>query len=197
VKVALVPTGRSNLRSVEAALRRCGASPFRCSDPAVVRNAELVAIPGVGSFAAGMSGLFSLGLDTALRQRALDHRPLLGICLGFQLFCQQSEESPGVSGMGIVNARLERFTGQVAVPQMGWNTVSGSGGLVADGCAYFANSYRLRQPPMGWNGSTAFHGERFVAALESGPMLLCQFHPELSGDYGAELLLRWLKEASA
>lgn len=195
MKVAIVPTGRSNLRSVEAALRRSGATPYRCEEPAAVREADLVAVPGVGSFAAGMAGLAMRGLDVALQERARLRRPLLGICLGFQLLCEQSEESPGVPGLGVVRGELRRFAGGVSVPQMGWNAVRGAGGVVMDGCAYYANSYRLDGPVDGWRASMSTHGAPFVAALESGPVLLCQFHPELSGDYGAELLLRWLGEA--
>ena len=118
-------------------------------------------------------------------------RPTLAICLGLQLLAVRSEEAPGTTGLGVLATAVTRLPDSVSVPQLGWNLVRG-GELVRDGHAYFANSYRLTQAPEGWRGVWADHGGPLVAALERGPQLLCQFHPELSGGWGHELLGRWL-----
>src|SRR6266550_1970330 len=102
---------------------------------------------------------------------------------------------PGVAGLGVIPGICRRLPEDVRVPHLGWNAVTAAGeGLVATGVAAFANSYALREAPAGWVPAWTTHGVRFVAALEqSGERLLaCQFHPELSGAYGAALLERWL-----
>ena len=97
-------------------------------------------------------------------------------------------------GLGAIPGRVTRFTGEPRVPQLGWNRISAGGDcrLLTDGHAYFANSFRLQEPPRGWSAAVADHGGPFVAAVERGPVLACQFHPELSGPFGLELISRWL-----
>ena len=104
-------------------------------------------------------------------------------------------ESPGVGGLGCLDARVAHFPAGVRAPQFGWNAVVAGRdcALLRDGYAYFANSYRLPAAPAGWATATADHGGAFVAAMERGSVLACQFHPELSGSYGAQLLARWLQ----
>jgi len=123
-------------------------------------------------------------------------RPTLAICLGLQLFGEASDESPGVRGLGCVPGRTTGFGATVISPQMGWNRVTPAPNsrLLEDGHAYFANSYRFEAVPPGWTGATARYGGTMVAALERGPVLGCQFHPELSGAYGERLLARWLAQ---
>ncbi len=189
----IVRTGVANTASVAAALERCGCRCVLSDDPGEVAAAGLLVLPGVGSFAAGMESLERAGLAGVVRGRVASGGPTLAICLGMQLLCASSEESPGVAGLGVIDARVKRFGGGVRVPQFGWNWVEGAGGeLVEPGFAYFANSYRLADAPAGWSVSWAEHGGRFVAAIERGAVLACQFHPELSGAWGAGLLGRWL-----
>ncbi len=196
--VAIVRTGVSNTASVIAAFGRCGLETVLTTDPREVESAGALVLPGVGSFAAGMSVLESAGLVDALRHRIEAGRPTAAFCLGLQLLCATSEESPGVEGLGVIDARVERFGEGVRVPQFGWNRVEpGEGcGLVRPGHAYFANSYRIGATPAGWSSATADHGGRFVAAVERGAVLACQFHPELSGAWGLDLLKRWLVRAA-
>ena len=115
-----------------------------------------------------------------------------------QLLCAASDEAPGVSGLGCVGERVVRLSGAGRVPQLGWNrmTVPADAVFLRPGLFYFANSYRLAGVPPGWSGATGYHGHRFVAALERGGVLACQFHPELSGTTGAGLLRRWLDGAA-
>jgi imidazole glycerol phosphate synthase glutamine amidotransferase subunit len=193
-QVAIVPTGTANLASVQAAFRRLGATPVIVEDPAEVLRATHVMLPGVGAFGASVSRLRDRGLDAALRERILADRPTLCICVGHQLLFEASDESPGVPGLGLVEGRVTRFPEGVRTPQFGWNRVEAGADalLLESGWAYFANSYRATAAP-GWRVATADHGGPFVAAMERGNILGCQFHPELSGACGAALLARFLE----
>ncbi len=200
--VTVVRTGTANLASVRAALTRAGAEVVVTDDPDVVARAERVALPGVGAFGAAREGLAG-GLDAALVAWLEAGRPFLAVCLGLQLLAAASEESPGVEGLGVVPAQVTRFSGRGAdgaalrVPQLGWNRVTPTAGarLLTAGFAAYANSYKLDAIPAGWEGATSVHGDPFVAAIERGPQLACQFHPELSGPWGAALLSRWMEVA--
>jgi len=189
-----VPTGTANLASVQAAFRRLGAEPHVIEDAAAVLQASHVMLPGVGAFGASLERLEELGLGQALRERIEADRPTIAICVGHQLLFETSEESPGVAGLGIVDASVTRFPSSVRTPQFGWNQVHASDdcNLLDSGYAYFANSYRAVAAP-GWRVASADHGGPFVAAMERGSVIGCQFHPELSGDYGAALLSRFLE----
>jgi len=193
-RVAIIATGVANTASVAAAFRRAGAEPIITDDPGVVRAAPRAVLPGVGAFGAGMARLRATGLDAEIIRRIDRSRPLLAVCLGLQLLCAESEETPGVQGLGVIDARVERFGPGLRVPQFGWNLVKPGPGaaLVREGYAYFANSYRIAEPPRGWACATSTHGGPFVATLERGPILACQFHPELSGAWGLDLIGRWL-----
>lgn len=200
--VHVVATGVANLASVRAALARlgCEAQATRCAQ--TVRDAAAVVLPGVGAFGVAAENLAAAGLVEALRARVRSDRPLLAICLGMQLLTEGSEESAGVEGLGVVPGRVERFRREpnLRVPQFGWNRVERArrGGLLGEtGHAYFANSYRLGTAPAGWDVAWAEHGGRFVAALERGAILACQFHPELSSQFGHRLMGRWLGTAFA
>ncbi len=185
MQVHVLETGVANLASVCAAFRQLGCEPLTTRDPRQVRDAEFLVLPGVGSFAAGMRSLSLMGLVNPLRERVRRNQPTLGICLGLQLFCESSEESPGVPGIGSVPAIVTRLR-HPQLPHMGWNAVGG------DGQAYFANSYAVETSPEGWEAMTSRYGTKFCAALRRGRVLLCQFHPELSGGWGLNLLRSWL-----
>jgi imidazole glycerol phosphate synthase glutamine amidotransferase subunit len=191
--VLVVRTGTANLASVIAGLTRIGLQPQVTSDPDQVARAGRVVLPGVGSLAPAMSRLRSSGLVEAMIQRVSRGLPTLAVCLGLQLLCDESDESPGVAGLGILPARVERFPSTVVVPQMGWNRVEPADGcrLLRRGHAYFANSYRITSVPSGWAAALSSHGGTYVAALERENILACQFHPELSGRWGLDLLDRW------
>jgi imidazole glycerol phosphate synthase glutamine amidotransferase subunit len=192
--VAVIDTGIANIASVLAGLRRAGAAPRCVSDADAIARAERVLLPGVGSFEAGMQRLEEIDVIDVLRERIERGAPLLAICLGLQLLCARSDESPGVAGLGVIARTVSRFDDDLIVPQMGFNLVvpSAECALLEEGYAYYANSYRLATVPDGWHGATSVHGAPFVAGLERGRVLACQFHPELSGAWGARLLQRWL-----
>ena len=150
-------------------------------------------LPGGGAFAAAAEALDELELREPLRERIEAGRATLAICLGFQLLCEGSEESPGAVGLGLIPATARRFGGELRVPQLGWNRVEPVGaGLIEPGHAYFANSYHVPELPPGWAGATTDYGGVFASAVERGALLACQFHPELSGAWGSALLARWV-----
>ncbi len=151
-------------------------------------------------------GLVPADQVEAIKNRITRRAPTMGICAGMQVFFESSEESPGAAGLAVVPGRFGRFPSSVPVPQLGWNRVTpdskgSSEGMIRPGWAYFANSYRILDAPEGFLASRAVYGDEFIAALESeirsssggGPaLLLCQFHPELSGPWGLGLYKRWL-----
>ncbi|PYP40299.1 MAG: hypothetical protein DMD48_04225 [Gemmatimonadetes bacterium] len=197
--VVIVDSGVANLASIAGAFRRLGAAVDVTADPAVARGAARLVLPGVGAFGAGMTSLRARGLDTAIRDIAARGTPLLGVCLGMQMLCEASEETPGVEGLGVVAGTCRRLPSYVRIPHLGWNSVASEpdARFVTAGVAAFANSYALRESPAGWTPAWSTHGVPFVAALERGSLLACQFHPELSGAYGAALLERWLSGQNA
>lgn len=191
--VVIVSTGVANAASVSAAIRRCGIDVELSDDAARVRDAQRVVLPGVGSFQAGMEYLRGRGLDGVIGERVAAGRPLLAICLGLQLLCRCSEESPGIAGLGVIEAEVCRIPVNVRAPQFGWNRVEAAeASALESGYAYYANSYCVLDRPVGWTVATSTYGGEFVAALERGPILACQFHPELSGLWGSGLIKRWL-----
>ncbi|MCC6624239.1 MAG: imidazole glycerol phosphate synthase subunit HisH [Deltaproteobacteria bacterium] len=197
MKVLVVPTGVANLASIRAGFLRAGAEVEVTHDADLVRRAPAVVLPGVGAFGAGRAALDGLGLVDALRERIAADRPLFAVCLGMQLLAVGSDETPEARGLGVLDAHVGRFPDTVKVPQLGWNRVVAHPGsrYVTNGYAYFANSYRIADEPAGFAASMADHGGPFCAALERGALLACQFHPELSGAWGLDLMRRWLGAA--
>ncbi len=196
-EIVLMRTGTANLASVAAAFHRAGRS-VRISESADdAADAALVVLPGVGSFGAVSDRLDELGLRTPLGDRIRAGRPTMAVCLGMQLLGEGSEESPGAAGLGVIPATATSFRAGVRRPQLGWNRVTAGAGcsILNDGAAYFANSFKLDSVPAGWSGALTDHGGDFVAAIERGAVLACQFHPELSGAWGQALIERWLATA--
>ncbi|MBI1291012.1 imidazole glycerol phosphate synthase subunit HisH [bacterium] len=193
-RVAIVRTGLANLASVLAGLRRAGADPYVTESAADVEREDHVMLPGVGAFGPAMEMLDKHAITAPLKARIEAGRSTLCICLGQQLLARTSDESPGATGLSIVDRHVQRLPASVRVPHFGWNLVEPPPGarLITKGHAYFANSFCIAEPPEGWHAATTQHGIRFVAAMERGNVLTCQFHPELSGKWGLALLKRWL-----
>lgn len=195
----IIQTGTANTASVMAGLARAGARTSFASGPDQIEKADRVVLPGVGALAAAIGRLEQDDLVGALRTRILAGRPTLAICLGLQLLCDTSEESPEARGLGLMAAAVRRYPATVTVPQMGWNRIEPESGCqyLKGGFAYFANSYRLDDVPPGWSAAWSDHGGLFVGAAERGDVLACQFHPELSGTWGHDLLNRWIERGSS
>jgi len=190
-EVLLVRTGLANLAAVRGGFARAGFRARASADPRAIERAARVVLPGVGAFGPAMAELARTGLDEALRARVAADRPTLAICLGLQLLCASSAESPGVAGLALVPGRVVRLAG-ARVPQLGWNRLAApaEARVLASGSVYYANSFALARAPRGFLVAWSEHGRRFVGALERGNLVACQFHPELSGPFGLALLAR-------
>jgi glutamine amidotransferase len=204
--VVVLDYGSGNLASAERALRRTGAQVEVSSDFDTALRADGLVVPGVGAYAACMAGLTSVRGARIIDRRLAGGRPVLGICVGMQILFERGvEHGVATDGVGEWPGVVERLQAPI-IPHMGWNTVSpGEGSVLFDGLDprtrfYFVHSYAVRRwelevtrpftpPVVTW----AEHGgDRFVAAVENGPLSATQFHPEKSGDAGAEVLQRWV-----
>lgn len=198
-EVHVIPTGVGNLASVAAAFLRLDCRLVPVEAPEQVERSAALVLPGVGHFGAAMQGLRAQGLVEALRDRVRAARPTLAVCLGLQLLAEASEEEPGVEGLGLIPGQATRFAPGLRSPNMGWARVEADPAcrVLASGDFYFAHSFTLRTRPAGLAVASAEHGGTFVAAVEGPGFVACQFHPELSGPAGQEILSRWLQMGGA
>jgi glutamine amidotransferase len=209
--VVVLDYGSGNLRSAVRALERAGAEVTLTGDFDAALHADGLVVPGVGAYAACMAGLRAVKGERVIGRRLAGGRPVLGICVGMQvLFARGVEHGVETEGCDEWPGVVERIQAPV-VPHMGWNTVDvASGSALFEGIEherfYFVHSYgvrewvletndRTRAPLVTWarTGSTGRGGDRFVAAVENGPLTATQFHPEKSGDAGAALLRNWVR----
>lgn len=203
--VVVLDYGSGNTRSVVRALERAGASVTLTADRGAALDADGLVVPGVGAFAACMDQLRAVRGHETIGRRLAGGRPVLGVCVGMQVLFEHGVEH-GVDSVGCGEwpGVVERLQAPV-VPHMGWNTVQvPAGSVLFDGIAderfYFVHSYGVRRWELVTNDRTraplvtwAEHGgDRFVAAVENGPLTATQFHPEKSGDAGARLLANWV-----
>ncbi|WP_328994979.1 imidazole glycerol phosphate synthase subunit HisH [Kribbella sp. NBC_01245] len=209
-KVVLLDYGSGNIRSGERALQRVGADVTVTSDFDEALNADGLLVPGVGAFEACMTGLKAVRGDKLIDQRLTRGRPVLGICVGMQILFEQGiEHGVETDGCDQWPGVVERLQSDKPIPHMGWNTVETPDGSelfknVEHERFYFVHSYGVREwrltdtrdsvaPKVTW---ASYGGDRFVAAVENGPLQATQFHPEKSGDAGAELLRNWVSSLS-
>ena len=205
-QVVVLDYGSGNVRSAVRALERAGAEVTLTADREAALAADGLVVPGVGAFAACMAGLQGVGGPGIIGRRLAGGRPVLGICVGMQVLFETGVEH-GVTTEGCAEwpGTVERIQAPV-VPHMGWNTVSVPGAStlfagVEHERFYFVHSYGVRSWDLVTNDRTraplvtwAEHGgDRFVAAVENGPLWATQFHPEKSGQPGIRLLSNWLR----
>jgi glutamine amidotransferase len=208
--VVVLDYGSGNLRSAVRAVERAGASVELTGDLDAAMAADGLLVPGVGAFEACMRGLRAIRGERIIGRRLAGGRPVLGICVGMQILFEHGvEHGVDTEGCGEWPGVVERLQAPV-VPHMGWNTVEVPVGSslfagVAQERFYFVHSYGVRRWELVTNDRTtaplvtwASHGgDRFVAAVENGPLAATQFHPEKSGDAGAQLLRNWVRSLKA
>ncbi len=194
--VAVLDYGIGNLRSAQKALEHVGADARLTSDPALVRDAAAVVLPGVGAFGRCMEAIRSAGIDELAHEAAASGRPFIGICVGMQLLYEASEESPGIPGLGVLPGTIRRLPDTVKRPQMQWNTLDVVrpsplfDGLDDPAWVYFVHSFVAEDS--GITTATCDYGGSVPAAVQRENVHATQFHPEKSGRTGLAILANFV-----
>ena len=196
--LAVVDYGAGNMSSVRKAFAFLGVETVVARCPEGLTGADRIVLPGVGAFGRAAERLRLLGFDRALREWAAAGRPLLGICLGLQLFFESSEESPGVEGLGLIPGICRRLRART-VPHIGWNAVRPSrphplfDGTGAAEHFYFVHGFYAAPVESGDVLALTYYTGDFCSAAGRGRLIGVQFHPEKSGPAGLELLRNWME----
>ena len=194
--IGIIDYDAGNIRSVEKALAALHEEAVLSRDPKTLLAADKLILPGVGAFGDAMDNLKKYGLDEVIHEAVDRQIPLLGICLGLQLLFEESEESPGVEGLGILKGKIKRIPDEdgLKVPHIGWNSLH----LEHDGrlfqnipensYVYFVHSYYLEAQDPEIVKASAEYGVHIHASVEKGNVFACQFHPEKSSETGLQIL---------
>ncbi len=203
MRIALIDYGAGNLRSAGRALQEAGGSPVVVTQPAGLRQADVIVVPGVGAFAPAMARLAAARLLEPLRDAARSGVPLVGICLGMQLLFEGSEEGEPAPGLSLLAGRVVRLPADVKIPHMGWNTLEvRTPDAIFDGLpeapyVYFVHSYVVAPADPRVVLADTVYGSRFPAVVRQGAVWGLQFHPEKSSRTGAVLLRNLLVQIAA
>ena len=197
---AIIDYDAGNMKSGEKALQALGEETVITRDREEILAADRVILPGVGAFGDAMEKLHQYGLVEIIRQVVQKGTPFLGICLGLQLLFEESEESQGVPGLGILKGKIRRIpnTPGLKIPHMGWNSLTLRpetrlfSGLGEEPYVYFVHSYYLEAADPEIVAASADYGVVIHAAVETGNVFACQFHPEKSSDTGLQILKNFI-----
>jgi glutamine amidotransferase len=199
--IAIVDYGLGNLGSVTKGFRHAGAETVLTSDPAALRAADVLVLPGDGAFGATMDEIRGRGLDVLLRDAVARGTPVLGICIGMQVLFEESEEHGRHEGLGLLPGRVRRFSGPLPVPHMGWNRLAFRKshplfeGLAEGSHVYFVHSY-FCDAPQEVTLATSDYGREFAAVVGQGNVLGVQFHPEKSQAVGLAMIASYVRLAA-
>lgn len=194
--IAIIDYGAGNLQSVKKAFDFIGAESVITDNPEVINACDRILLPGVGSFGDAMDSMHKSGLVETVKQSALSGKPFLGICLGLQLLFEESEESPGVKGLGIFKGEIKKFSSDMGlkIPHIGWNSleIKQNDTLFKDipenSYVYFVHSYYLHAEDENDIATVTNYGIDFHSAVGKNNIFATQFHPEKSGDVGLQIL---------
>jgi len=190
--ITIIDYGAGNINSVRNTLNYLGVESKVVSTAEEIENAERIIFPGVGSFGSMMKNLEERNLIDALKNSIEKGTPYLGICLGLQVLFEQSEESPEVKGLGILKGNVVKFE-KGKIPQIGWNKIIPTKeGIFSEGYVYFVNSYYVVPESTDLVATKTDYFGDFVSGIRYKNITAVQFHPEKSGEFGVELLRRWL-----
>lgn len=199
--IAIVDYDAGNIKSVEKALQFLGQEPVVTRGKETLLQAEKVIVPGVGAFGDAMGKMHQYGLVEVLREIAAKGTPLLGICLGLQLFFETSEETPGVEGLGLLPGKIVRIPDKEGfkIPHMGWNSIQINPasrllkGIEEGAYVYFVHSYYLQAENEADVAATTDYVVNIHAAAEHENIFATQFHPEKSGEIGLRILKNFIE----
>ena len=199
--IAIIDYDAGNIKSVEKAMHYLGQEVEITRDQERILAADKVILPGVGAFGDAMEKIRQYDLEGVIRQVVDRGTPFLGICLGLQLLFEESEESPGAKGLGILKGRIRRISGGegLKIPHMGWNTLelSGNGrlfrGVLEEPFVYFVHSYYLEAEEEEIVKAVTWYGTKIHASVEKGNVFACQFHPEKSSSTGLLMLKNFVE----
>ena len=196
MSVSVIDYDAGNIRSVEKALAYLGQEVEVTRDRDRILSADRVILPGVGAFGDAMGKIRSYGLEPVIKEVVRQGTPFLGICLGLQLLFEESDETPGVAGLGLLEGRIRRLPdGEgLKIPHMGWNSLDvreGASlfrGIEGHPYVYFVHSYYLAAEHEEDVAASTFYSTKIHASVEHGNIFACQFHPEKSGEVGLKIL---------
>lgn len=199
--IAIVDYDAGNIKSVEKALQYLGEEPIVTRDREKLFRAEKVIVPGVGAFGDAMGKMHQYGLVEVLREIAGKGTPILGICLGLQLFFESSEETTGVEGLSLLPGKIVRIPDKEGykIPHMGWNSIRINPksrllkGIPEGSYVYFVHSYYLQAEREEDVAATTDYVVNIHAAAERGNVFATQFHPEKSGEVGLQILKNFIQ----
>ena len=199
--IAIIDYDAGNIKSVEKALQYLGEEVIITREAEVILNADGVILPGVGAFGDAMDKLNRYGLTEVIHQYVETGKPFLGICLGLQLLFEESEESPGVRGLHLLDGKIVRIPAEngLKVPHIGWNDLSFPRegklfrGLKEHSYVYFVHSFYLQAEEEQVVTATAEYGVNIHASVEKGNVFACQFHPEKSSEVGMQFLRNFIE----
>ena len=199
--IAIVDYDAGNIKSVEKALQFLGEEPVVTRDKESLLQADKVIVPGVGAFGDAMGKMRQYGLVEVLREIAGKGTPILGICLGLQLFFECSEETPGVEGLGLLPGKIVRIPDKEGfkIPHMGWNSIQINPasrllkGIEEGAYVYFVHSYYLQAENEADVAATTDYVVNIHAAAEHDNIFATQFHPEKSGEIGLQILKNFIE----
>jgi glutamine amidotransferase len=195
--ISIIDYDAGNIMSVQKARAYLGHDYVLTRDREKILNSDHVILPGVGAFGDAMERLERYGMDETLKEVKKRGIPLLGICLGLQLFFDESEETPGVKGLGLLKGRILRIPdqdGTLKIPHMGWNSLTYPNrgrlfeGIPEETYVYFVHSYYLHAEDPSVVTATTEYGTRIDASVEKENLFACQFHPEKSSSWGLKIL---------
>ncbi|MBU3181922.1 imidazole glycerol phosphate synthase subunit HisH [Clostridium psychrophilum] len=197
--IAIVDYGVGNLNSVQNALKSINVPSIISSNANEITKCRSIIVPGVGAFPDAMKNMRETGIDKVVIAAAKKGKPILGICLGMQLFFEESDEIEKCEGLGLLKGNITKLEGPIKIPHMGWNSLSFENntpllkGIPENKYVYFVHSYYAVNCEEGIINAYSMYEKKIPAIVSKGNIFGMQFHPEKSGDFGMKLLKNFVE----